>query len=222
MALFQKETRLFHVPLFCIETLSLRMRNKRTDNKEFSESEQEIRERKKWQIALRRYIIERIPSKSYAPYFGLDIETFREWICSQFMGVLSWENFGTEWKLEHVVPIGYFSMYQVEDLKLGWNFTNINVASVYIERMNIIGCKSYFKQIFRDTGYSIADKMISRIEQIETSQMEALPGMIRTMQQKDYLQKMTSFTEEDFERINKGEPVKDILLEKEILTKFGG
>src|SRR5205085_3784544 len=98
--------------------------------------------------------------------------------------------------------------------------TNINVASVYIERMNIIGCKSYFKEIYQKTSYSVAAKMISRIEQIETSQMEALPGMISAMLQKDYIEQMTSFTEEDFERINKGELIKDLLLEKEILAKF--
>ena len=198
------------------------MRKKWTYNEDISENEQEVRERKKWQIALRRYIIEKVPSKSYATYFGLDIETFREWITSQFMGVLSWDNFGTEWKLEHVVPIGYFSMYNEEDLTLSWNFTNINVASAYIERMNIIGCKSYFKEIFHETGYSICAKMIHRIEQIETSQMEALPAMIETMKQKTYIQQMSRFSEVDFERINKGESIKDLLLEKEILTKFGG
>ena len=59
------------------------------------------REKRKWQIALRRYVLEGNPSTRYAPYFGLDINTLRNWFELQFVEPMSWENFGTKWQFEH-------------------------------------------------------------------------------------------------------------------------
>ena len=38
------------------------------------------REKRKWQIALRRYVLDGNPSTRYAPYFGLDIKTLRRFL----------------------------------------------------------------------------------------------------------------------------------------------
>jgi hypothetical protein len=35
-------------------------------------------------VAYRRYVLEKAPSESYARYFGLDIETLRQWFELQF------------------------------------------------------------------------------------------------------------------------------------------
>ena len=43
-----------------------------------------LREKRRWQIALRRYVIERNISTFYAPYFGLDVENIRIWFEMQF------------------------------------------------------------------------------------------------------------------------------------------
>jgi hypothetical protein len=43
-----------------------------------------FREKRKWQIALRRYVIEKNNCITYAPYFGLDRENLRKWFEMQF------------------------------------------------------------------------------------------------------------------------------------------
>jgi hypothetical protein len=51
------------------------MKRKRwTAKTEVDASLLQFREKRKWQIALRRYILERNKSTYYAPFFGLSIE----------------------------------------------------------------------------------------------------------------------------------------------------
>ena len=52
------------------------------------------REKRKWQIAFRRYVLEKNQCPSYAPYFGLDIQKIREWFEIQFEKGVKWEDFG--------------------------------------------------------------------------------------------------------------------------------
>src|SRR5690606_15686008 len=88
-----------------------------------------LKEKRKWQIALRRYILESQPSTQYAPYFGITNEGFRSWISFQLVN-LTWEDFGKKWQLEHIVPFQYFDINNEEDLKLCWNYLNIRVKKL--------------------------------------------------------------------------------------------
>ena len=70
------------------------MKRKRwTAQTEVNEELLTFREKRKWQIALRRYVIEQNRSSFYAPYFGLDIKSFRDWIEVQFDRGMNWDNF---------------------------------------------------------------------------------------------------------------------------------
>src|SRR4051812_18265828 len=89
----------------------------------------QFNDKRKWQIALRRYVLEQQMTSTYAPFFGLDISNFREWIQLQFINDMSWENFGKTWQLDHIVPVAYFDFQDLTDLKLCWNFLNIRVVS---------------------------------------------------------------------------------------------
>jgi len=91
-------------------------RKKWTPKTEITEADIRFKEKRKWQIALRRYLLDKQPSSYYAPYFGLDIETFREWIAVQFDMECNWENFSKNWQLELIIPASYFDFNQEEDL----------------------------------------------------------------------------------------------------------
>ena len=82
-------------------------------------------EKRKWQIALRRYIIAGFKCFNYAPYFGIDAANFRKWIEIQFDKDTNWENFSKAWQFDHIVPVAYFNLKDEVDLKLCWNFINI-------------------------------------------------------------------------------------------------
>jgi hypothetical protein len=93
-------------------------RKKWTAKTTITEELLKFREKRKWQLALRRYVLEKKAALLYAPYFGLDVNGFREWIALQFTDELNWDNFATAWQFDHIVPVTYFDFTQEEDLYL--------------------------------------------------------------------------------------------------------
>jgi hypothetical protein len=184
--------------------------------------------KRKWQIALRRYVLEGAPAQQYAPYFGIDHQNLRNWIELQFTEGLNWDNYGTTWQFDHIVPQAYFDFRNEEDLKLCWNFVNIRVEPPQFNknrssRIDVIGVKHYFEQLFEKTQYNVCNKMITKLESLEVSNIESnhqLESFIHN--NRSWLEQIETLTTEEFERFNSGTPIDDILLERELLKKFGG
>ena len=40
-------------------------------------------------------------------YLGCDINTFKQHIEKQFKDGMSWDNYGSEWHIDHIVPLKY-------------------------------------------------------------------------------------------------------------------
>jgi len=185
-----------------------------------------FKDKRKWQIALRRYIINQNPCIHYAPYFGLDIMNFRKWIEIQFNKDLSWENFGTSWQLEHIIPLIYFNLEQEADLKLCWNFINIRISHTDLNknenRLDILATKKYFNTLFEQTGHSMCQKMVEKIEHFESLHDNVnLKTVTFIKQNTEYLQMISHFNSYEFSLLNEGKSVANVLLEKKILQKFG-
>jgi hypothetical protein len=186
-----------------------------------------FREKRKWQIALRRYVIEKALSKSYAPYFGLDIVNMRLWFEYQFTKGISWENFGKEWQFDHIIPVTYFDFASEEQLRLCWNFTNIRVELIEKNknrgaRLDLLAAKGYFKQLFDETHYPICKKMLEKIDQIELSEFlstDAQRSFIAT--HKDYLKMIEGYSSFEFELLNMGRTTDEVNKEIDIIRKFG-
>jgi hypothetical protein len=194
---------------------------------ETPESLHRKREKRRWQMALRRYVIEKNPSSAYAKYFGLDIEFFREWISIQFKEDLSWENFALKWQFDHIVPVAYFDYSNEEDLLLCWNFINIRVEriehnKVRGNRVDVMAVRTYFEDLYSKTNYPFCIRMLEKIRSIEIANIESnreLEGFITKNQ--TYFEQISDFNQDDFSRLNDGVPFKSILAEKEIARKFG-
>lgn len=202
-------------------------RKKWTPKLEITDSLLKFREKRKWQLALRRYILEKNVSSGYAFYFGLGIDEFRKWIEIQFTGELNWENFGTAWQFDHIVPIAYFDFSKEEDLLLCWNFINIRVEKVELnevrgKRIDVLAAKPYFEALYNKTGYSFCPKMISKINQLEASNISSEPAIEDfIIQNKGHLELISTLSKEEFSQLNMGKAIKDILLEREIIKKYG-
>jgi hypothetical protein len=184
------------------------------------------REKRKWQIALRRYVLEGNPCVSYAPYFGLDISNFKKWISLQFADNIGWDNFGSLWQFEHVVPLAYFDFSSEEDLKLCWNFINIRIALVKEgkEKNNISilsSAKAYFESLHQATGYFLCEKMISRINQVEqTKTIFPEKEQDFLLQNKEYLALIYDYSAFEFELLNSGRNISEVIKEINFLKKF--
>ena len=209
--------------------LSLIMtRKKWTPKVEITDSLLKFNEKRKWQLALRRYIIESKASESYAPYFGLDVKGFRQWIAIQFTDELNWDNFASSWQFDHLVPVTYFDFSIESDLYLCWNFINIRVERLEHNknrgnRIDVLSVKPYFQHLYSKTGYGFCLQMIKRLDIIEISNIEsnsAIENFI--IDNKQHLETISTLSQEEFVRFNQGTSLKDIMLEREILKKFGG
>lgn len=202
-------------------------RKKWTQKAEITDELLRFREKRKWQVALRRYILERKAATAYAPYFGLDVNGFREWIEVQFTPGLNWDNFATSWQFDHIVPITYFDFSNKDDLFLCWNFINIRVEKLELNknrgnRIDVLAVKPYFQNLFNKTGYGFCQKMIEKLSIIEVSNIESFSAIEDfIIKNKEHLEILSTLNRDEFEKYNQGIPLKDILLEREILKKFG-
>src|SRR4030095_13143219 len=202
-------------------------RKKWTPQNEVNDALIQSRQKRKWQIALRRYVLEGNKCSVYAPYFGLDIYNFRKWIEAQFDRPLNWDNFSSSWQFDHIIPLTYFSFEAEEDLRLSWNFINIRVEKIEIEeketnRIDVLAAKRYFETLYNYTRYPFCQKMVAKINQIELSEIKGSDKLISFMQEnKSYLETIFSFTSYEFDKLNERVPLNEILAEIELLKKFG-
>lgn len=202
-------------------------RKRWTAQEEVTDALVKLRERRKWQLAFRRYVLEGLPSEAYAPYFGMRPEDLRHWFSLQFTGDQNWENFGKRWQFGHILPANYFNYSDPEDLRLCWSCINLRVESTESDHSgqtggDVIGAKNYFQQLHRETGYSLCEKMLTKIELLEARFSTPRPELIAQLKtQKEDLEKIADLSEEEFLRYNQGTALSDLLLEREILRKFG-
>lgn len=201
-------------------------RKRWTPQEEVTDSLLKFREKRKWQLAYRRYVLEGAPSEFYAPYFGLSASTLRRWFEIQFTDGLGWDNFGTHWQFDHIVPAAYFDYSAEEDLKLCWSFINLKVEPIDQHknrgnRIDVISVRPYFQKLYEQTGFFLCQKMLDKIATLEISEIESSPSMEAfIIENKTALEQITQLTREEFARYNAGMSIEDLLLEREILKKF--
>lgn len=185
-------------------------RKKWTPQPEVTDAVLKFREKRKWQIALRRYVLEQRWSAAYAPFFGIDILRFREWIALQFSGDEVWDNFSEQWQFDHILPVAYFDFLDENELRLCWNFTNIRVQSLEQETgkskgIDILGAKNYFASLFNRTGYAVCGQMIRKIDAIEKAQQGHSGKQEAFLEQhRAYLTTIASFSEYEYSQLNEG------------------
>lgn len=182
-------------------------------------------EKRKWQVAFRRFVLEGSPSEQYAPYFGLHRKALREWFESQFTDNQSWENFGAAWQFEHVIPVSLFDTSEEDERKLCWNYLNIRVASLEggTLQSDLSFAKAYFEKINAMTGFAETSKFIAKIDAITNKNSLGLTGKqldFIQLNMKD-LEAIPGFTKEEYDQYLETESAQAILTEREILKKFG-
>ena len=79
---------------------------------------------KKYQIALRR-LYTSSTSKEILTLVGTNKIHFINHINNQLIDGMDYSNFGTEWSLDHIVPVNAFDLTDNEQLHLCYNYNNI-------------------------------------------------------------------------------------------------
>lgn len=202
-------------------------RKKQTFPKEITPALLKFREKRKWQINYRRYVLEGSPCPYYAPYFGLDIKNLRQWFEYQFTNDLNWDNFGKKWQFDHIIPVTYFDFANEDELEMCWNFTNIRVEKFQLNkdrgnRLDVLNAKNYFKELFEKTNYAICSKLLLKIDEIEVSDFvstEAQQLFIRD--HSEYLEMIKGYSAFEFELLNNGRSISEVKKEIDFYKNIG-
>jgi hypothetical protein len=180
-----------------------------------------FREKRKWQIALRRYVLEKLPCTYYAPYFGLDINNIRQWFEYQFKEGARWDNFGENWQFDHIIPVTYFDFSNEIELKMCWNFTNLRVEHFQKNkdrgnRLDVLAAKNYFQELYNKTNYLPCLQLLQKIDQIEISEFVSTESQQLFIREHwDYLKMIENYSAFEFELLNSGRSFEEV--NKEIL-----
>ena len=185
-----------------------------------------FRQKRKWQIALRRYVLLKTPCIEYAPYFGLDIRNMREWFEMQFPEGLGWDDFATQWQFDHIVPVTYFDFSKEEELKMCWNFTNIRVELLQQNkdrgnRLDVLAAKGFFNELYNKTNYQPCLRLLEKIDRLEISEFistEKQHAFITA--HRSYLDMIANYSTFEFELLNMGRTVDEVVKEVNFLKKF--
>ncbi len=201
-------------------------RKRWTPQTEITDSLLRLREKRKWQLAYRRYVVEQKPSETYASYFGLDIQTLREWFSLQFCEPMSWDNYGKAWQIEHIIPATYFNFEDEKDLKLCWSFINMRVQpldeeSQHGSSFNLLAAKTYFTQLQTRKQAKYCSEMLEKLKEIEAKHVD-IPETVYSFltQEHERIEQIHALRADELDLLNRGTDLKEILLEREILKKF--
>jgi hypothetical protein len=202
-------------------------KNPRAEKQEGAPELVKFREKRKWQIALRRYVLERNRSIAYAPYFGLDIENLRSWFAYQFPNGIGWDDFGKKWQFDHIIPVTYFDFSDETDLKLCWNFINLRVELIELNknrgnRVDVLAARNYFRELYEHTQYPHCKKMLEKIDRIEQSEIISIKSQQNFISQnRQYLGLIENYSSFEFEMLNLGKSIEEIQKETNLIKNLG-
>jgi hypothetical protein len=144
----------------------------------------------------------------------------------QFDEDTKWGDFSVTWQFDHIVPVAYFDFTNDVDLRLCWNFINIRLEKISLNknrghRIDVLASKAYFKKLHRETKYPICLDMIEKIERIEVAEIKSTKAMEKfILENLKFLEITASFSDYEFYRLNQGLGVNEIMNERELLKKM--
>ena len=107
-------------PIFLTEQKNEWCRNERACNANY---------RIKKSIAARlRAVLEK--NSSTMNYIGCNIQYLREWFEFNFTSEMNWENYGSFWSIDHVIPVCKFDLTDETQKLQCWNWTNLMPVSI--------------------------------------------------------------------------------------------
>lgn len=62
---------------------------------------------------------------SYNEFIGCSIQQIRDWLEHNFYGDMTWENYGTVWHVDHVIPCIHFNNEDDDQIKVCFNWANV-------------------------------------------------------------------------------------------------
>ena len=58
-------------------------------------------------------------------YIGCNIQYLREWFEYNFTEEMSWDNYGSFWSIDHIIPVCKFDLTNEDEKLKCWNWSNL-------------------------------------------------------------------------------------------------
>ena len=86
---------------------------------------------------------------SYSKYLGCDLDWLKLWLEFRFDNNMNWKNFGSNWHIDHILPISKFNLKNENELKICFHWTNLQPlpALENQQKSNSIQLHYYFNNI---------------------------------------------------------------------------
>lgn len=62
---------------------------------------------------------------TYSKYVGCDLEWLKKWLEYRFDKNMTWENFGSYWQIDHILPIHSFNFENEHEIRICFHWTNL-------------------------------------------------------------------------------------------------
>lgn len=112
-----------------------------------------------------------------------------------------------------------------EELGLYWNFTNLRLEPFHLNkdrgnRLDVLGAKSYFDELYVKTGYTITSALSDKIARIELSEfISSEPQQKFLAEHRKYLAHIENYPTFEFKLLNHGRSVEEVKKEIDFLKK---
>ena len=144
----------------------------------------------------------------------------------QFENGIGWDDFAHRWQFDHIIPVTYFDFSIEEELKMCWNFTNIRVELFQRNkdrgnRLDVLAAKGYFESLYEATLYKPCLHLLEKIDKLELSEiLSSEKQQAFITKHRAYLDKIENYSSFEFELLNSGRTIDQVLKEVDFLKKF--
>jgi len=71
-----------------------------------------------------------IKNNSTMNYIGCNIQYLREWFEYNFTLEMNWENYGSYWSIDHIIPVNYFDLTKEDEKLKCCNWSNLTPVTI--------------------------------------------------------------------------------------------
>jgi hypothetical protein len=119
----------FYKKKICLECYSEQLRNVK-NNLSNNEANKNPNYRIKKSLAARLRSVMKKETHTMN-YIGCNIQYLREWFEYNFDSNMTWDNYGSYWSIEHVIPVSKFNLENDNDKYKCWNWSNLVPVTIY-------------------------------------------------------------------------------------------
>lgn len=90
-----------------------------------------------------------IKRNKYSKFLGCDISFLKKWLEYRFTNNMSWNNMGSYWHVDHILPISKFDLKNQNEIQICYHWSNLQPLETFenISKSNNIHLHTYFNNL---------------------------------------------------------------------------